>query len=67
MTSPRRYPLVAGSFATTFDRDAKGERVKLIAPAGSICLTPIWQIQREDGTRDAVAAGFLQASIGYLM
>ena len=66
MTPPRRYPLIAGEMATCFDRDPKGERVRLIAPAGSICLTPIWQIQREDGTRDAVAAGYLQGSPGGL-
>ena len=64
MTSPRRYPLVAGEMATCFDRDPKGERVKLVLAIAD--EWPAWQIQREDGTRDIVLAGYLQASPGGL-
>ena len=63
MTSPRRYPLIAGEMATCFDRDPKGERVRLIevAPRGLV-----WRVQREDDTVDLVATGYLQASPGDL-
>ena len=57
MTSPRRYPLVAGEMATCFDRDPKGERVRLLDENTKI----VWRVRREDGSIDEILAGYLQA------